>query len=296
MSTTTAELEHIVQEAEELFAPCVLCEHRCGAMRVDGEKGLCDLADLTQVYNRMLHVGEEASLVPSYAIFLNACNFRCSFCSEFAHLPAPHRGRKVEAESFAKKAADEITRYRKRYGSVQNINFVGGEPSLHLPFIARFVLEIRKHLDDVPPILLNTNGYLSEEAMELALGFCDIFIIDHKFGKDRCAQEVAGVPGYLEVIRRNLARLYRASKDTGTEVWVRHLLMPGHLECCTATCLHDLEMYETFHVNIMPQFFPFQGGDNIKWPHLSDADKARGRALLMQSRITQKYFDGRSAT
>ena len=51
------------------------------------------------------------------------------------------------------------------------------------------------------------------------------FVADFKFGNDACAQRVAGVPRYVEVVTRNLLA-------TADRLIVRHLLLPGHFECC----------------------------------------------------------------
>ena len=55
----------------------------------------------------------------------------------------------------------------------------------------------------------------------------DVWLADYKFGNDACAQRLAKVPDYIRVVRENLLW---ASEHS--ELIVRHLLMPGHVECC----------------------------------------------------------------
>jgi putative pyruvate formate lyase activating enzyme len=53
------------------------------------------------------------------------------------------------------------------------------------------------------------------------------YLADFKFGNDECARRLAGVPRYGDVVRRNLTWM-----AGHTRLIVRHLLMPGHLDCC----------------------------------------------------------------
>jgi putative pyruvate formate lyase activating enzyme len=69
--------------------------------------------------------------------------------------------------------------------------------------------------------------YMTPEVIELLDGVVEMYLADFKFGNGPCARAVAGVDNYTEVVTRNL--LLAAAQ---APVIVRHLLMPGHLECC----------------------------------------------------------------
>jgi putative pyruvate formate lyase activating enzyme len=292
-------LEELEARLDALFAPCGLCEVRCGAMRSQGQEGPCGLADEVHVYNRLLHMGEEAPLVPSLAVFLSGCSMRCSFCSEAEHLRPPFRAKPVSPQRLAEQVAGDLARAGRE---VRNINFVGGEPSIALPFLARFARALAARVPSPPPLLLNTNGYLTPEALVLATHLCPIWVVDLKFGQDRCGREVGAVAQYSEVLRRNLSWLH----DPGTapphegvyarpvQLWVRHLLMPGHLECCTKPCLDWLAAHTPqARVNLMPAFHPFDGPGNARWASLSAQERDEGLALLRASGLTRAWFDGR---
>jgi putative pyruvate formate lyase activating enzyme len=251
-------------------------------MRSAGEQGACGLSDGTHVYNHFLHFGEESALVPSYTIYLSGCSMSCSFCSEADHLVPP----------FTRGAADPVELARRvapRLGGAKNINFVGGEPTVQLPFVARFARAIRALGDDTP-LLCNTNGYLTPEALEASIPLFSIWVVDLKFGNDRCAQSVSNTDAYLEVLHRNLLLLGAAEVD----LWVRHLLMPGHLECCTSEVLRWLEEnLPDAKVNMMPAFYPFRHARNDKWPALAGSERDRGHALLRAAGLRRRFFDGR---
>ena len=57
-------------------------------------------------------------------------------------------------------------------------------------------------------------------------GMFDIWLADFKFGNDTCAQNLAKTPDYVRVVKENLR--WAAAHS---ELIVRHLLMPGHVEC-----------------------------------------------------------------
>ena len=50
---------------------------------------------------------------------------------------------------------------------------------------------------------------------------------DFKFGNDQCAKRLSGTANYLSILTRNL----HIARQQGRLI-VRHLLLPGHLECC----------------------------------------------------------------
>jgi putative pyruvate formate lyase activating enzyme len=58
-------------------------------------------------------------------------------------------------------------------------------------------------------------------------GMFDVWLADFKFGNDACAQRLAKVSSYVRIVQENLLWA-----DEHSELMVRHLLMPGHVECC----------------------------------------------------------------
>jgi putative pyruvate formate lyase activating enzyme len=151
-------------------------------------------------------------------VYLGGCNFRCSFCTQ---APACFR----PAEGLALTAPETLERIKELAGGVRWINLVGGEPSLHPHTLA----ELRRQVRTAARWLLNTNGYFTPECLQWVDPLVDLHLVDFKFGSDECARRLAGVPRYLEVLRRNLAAIYATGAD---RLLVRHLLMPGHESCC----------------------------------------------------------------
>lgn len=54
-----------IELARRILSECHFCERRCGANRLEDEKGFCRLGSESYVSTAFLHTGEEAPLVPS---------------------------------------------------------------------------------------------------------------------------------------------------------------------------------------------------------------------------------------
>jgi putative pyruvate formate lyase activating enzyme len=81
--------------------------------------------------------------------------------------------------------------------------------------------------DDLPPVVWKSDFYSTPEALELLDGAVDIYLPDFKFGNDVCARRLAGVDRYFDVVTRNLKIAFCQG-----DLIIRHLLLPGHFECC----------------------------------------------------------------
>jgi putative pyruvate formate lyase activating enzyme len=85
-------------------------------------------------------------------------------------------------------------------------------------------------------VVWNTNGYASPTTLRLLDGVVDVYLVDFRHGASACAQRY-GVPGdSVDIIRHNLRQI--AAQDTA--LIVRHLQLPTHFECCTASVLRWL--------------------------------------------------------
>jgi len=100
---------------------------------------------------------------------------------------------------------------------------LGGEPTVHLPS----VLQMVSIFPDEARLIWKTNGHGMPAARELLDGLFDVWLVDYKFGNDACAAILARVENYTAVLRENL--LWASANS---ELIIRHLLMPGHVECC----------------------------------------------------------------
>jgi putative pyruvate formate lyase activating enzyme len=169
------------------------------------------------VFKHRVEYGEEAELVPSHLFYLSGCDLRCAFCIAEANAFDPNRGVELTA-TFLRSAIAEGHRQGAR-----TLQWVGGEPTIHLPAILRAMADC----PNLPPIVWKSDFYGTPEAFGLLNGVVDVYLADFKFGNDLCARRIAGVERYSEVVTRNLLIAARQG-----DLIVRHLLLPGHHDCC----------------------------------------------------------------
>lgn len=221
---------------------CSLCPWRCGAARSSGQ-GRCGVTR-PRLASSFLHMGEEAPLIPSYTIFFAGCNLDCAFCQNYDISNMPSRGTEWSEEELSGHLDEAVSSGR----DIKNINWVGGDPVPALPY----VLEVLCMMDANIAQIWNSNMYLEEESMRLLDGVIDVYLTDLKFGNDDCARRLCGALDYSSVVRQN--HMIAASQG---EVLVRHLQLPGHLECCTLPLLDWMaENLPGVALNLMDQYRP----------------------------------------
>jgi len=216
-----SDLQHRAVQARGLLRQCCLCERGCGVNRLAGEVGWCGCDHRTYAYSEGLLWGEEAFITPSYAIFFAGCNLRCAFCYAADQNSAPSDSEPVDGAAVA-------SRVRESDLAPATFSLIGGEPTVHL----HTALALMSALPPELPVVWNSNFYFSSQAAELLDGCVDVFVADLHFGNDSCAARIASAEHYLSVVQRNLHWAQGAGK-----LVVRHLVLPGHVGCCTEPAL-----------------------------------------------------------
>lgn len=203
--------------ARAMLSDCRFCAHDCGADRRAGPAGLCHAGPDARFFGAQIEVTDELELIPTFAVALNGCDLRCAFCITGGQSWHAAAGQPFDAASIARRAVAALDR------GARTIMVLGGEPTVHLPA----ALELVSLLPAEARLVWKTNAHGAAAARELLDGMFDVWLADLKFGNDACARSLARVANYSAVVRANL--LWAASRS---ELIVRHLLMPGHLECC----------------------------------------------------------------
>ncbi len=267
--------------AARMMGHCTFCRWKCRVDRRTGAKhGTCQLQADSRVSAYFAHRGEELIFRGTHGsgtVFFTSCNMRCVYCqnSDISHdkengIPAGPR----EVAAMA---------WQLRKEGCHNINWVGGEPTVHLHTIVEAIRALASppNLEDLvyaqsvhagvmrlrgrsaaagvyegefnAPMLWNSNFFMSEETMRILRPLVDIWLPDLKFGNDRCAIALARTPWYWETVTRN----HKAVYDWGEDVVIRHLVMPGHVECCTKPVLDWIAAnMPRALVNVMDQYRP----------------------------------------
>jgi putative pyruvate formate lyase activating enzyme len=215
---TQSRLDSKIEQTRNLYESCDICPHDCRVNRNAGKVGYCGVADESAVHWEGVLHGEEIELVPSHEVFLSGCTMRCAFCYSHEHITRPMSGVKTSPAALAQCA-------EKRFAEgATNLNLVGGDPTVHLLTILRALKTLRAPM----PIVWNSNMYIAPHAMEILDGVVDLYLGDIHFGNNQCAQKLGRIPKYFETVTNAL----QTAAASGASVVIRHLLMPGHLECC----------------------------------------------------------------
>lgn len=227
--------------ARRLLKPCRLCERRCKVDRLAGKTGYCGV-DKPRISNRFVHMGEEPDLIPSYTIFFSGCTFECLFCQNW-DISQRETGTTLQADTVARDIDEH-------FGDVKNINWVGGEPTPNLPFILDVLMMAKEPI----PQIWNSNMYMTDEAMAILHGVVDVYLADFKWGPGDCSRKYSRVHNYWDVVKSN-----HALANAHAEIVLRHLVMPGHVDCCSRPVLEwiagNLDTSKVL-VNVMDQYRP----------------------------------------
>lgn len=228
--------------ARAMLANCHFCEHHCGVNRLAAPGGRCHAGGGPRFFSAQVEVSDELELIPTFAIALSGCDLRCDFCITGAESWNPRAGEDFDAGEMAAKAKAAM-----RNGA-RTIMVLGGEPTIHLPA----ALELVAALPESARLIWKTNAHGSAQARELLDGMFDVWLADFKFGNDVCAQRLGGVPDYTRIVCENLLWVNEHS-----ELIVRHLLMPGHVECCWRPVAEWLAEYlPGVKLNLRSGFWP----------------------------------------
>jgi putative pyruvate formate lyase activating enzyme len=210
------------------------------------------------------HHGEEDPLRGSNGsgtIFFSWCNLRCVFCQNW-EISQKGIGREVEPEELA----DMMLALQNE--GCHNVNLV--TPShVVAQIFAAVSIAARRGLR--LPLVYNTGGYDSPEALALLDGVIDIYMPDMKYGDSEAAHRHSHVRDYWEVNRAAVKEMWRQVGDlrVGSDglarrgLLVRHLVLPGDV-ANTERVLAFLaeEISKDTYLNIMSQYRPCYRADD----------------------------------
>jgi len=270
--------DDLLRSAYRHLDNCHLCPHHCGVER-SAAAGFCRVGRTSYIASEMLHLGEESLLRPAHAIFLSGCTARCTFCAAAKFAFVPTYGVAISPQQLAERIV-----LRQGQGA-RSICFIGGDPTPHIPFILDTVGELGTR--KTAPVVINSNFYMTDEALDLLDPAIDIYLPDLKFGPggegdsgegNGCGEQIGGMPGYWPVVTEAIDRLHRHGK----QLIVRHLLMPGHFECCTIPVLIWLSKRVGLPVSLLSQYVAPAHARGKLAASLSSEDVIRAQVLAAE--------------
>ncbi|MHB8907885.1 MAG: AmmeMemoRadiSam system radical SAM enzyme [Syntrophales bacterium] len=216
-------------QAEETHAvSCALCAHRCRI--ASGARGICGVREnrrgaLTSLVYGMV-IAENTDPIEkkplfhvlpgsrSFSIATAGCNFRCTFCQNHEISQLPREKGRIAGR---RRTPDEIVEDALRSGS-RSIAYTYTEPTIAFEFaydtagIAR-----EKGLKNI----FVTNGYMTEEMLELFAPRLDAVNVDLKAFRDDFYRIQCGA--FLQPVLDTMRKM----KELGIWIEVTTLLIPG---------------------------------------------------------------------
>ena len=240
---------------------CELCPRRCGVDRAAGERGVCGAAGEVLVARAALHFWEEPPISGedgSGTIFFSGCPLRCVYCQN-ASIALGEAARAITVERLA-----AIMGELEAAGAL-NINCV--TPTHFAPQI-RAAVALAREQGMALPVLWNTGGYETVEAVRGNVGFVDAYLTDFKYADAALAARYSHAADYPEVALAALQTMvevvgapcydeFRGQERLVSGVVVRHLMLPGALDNSKAVVrlLHE-RFGSDVRLSLMNQYTP----------------------------------------
>ncbi len=281
----SGELDERARIASRHLESCDLCARYCRVNRKEGIRGaVCRTGERARVDGAFPHFGEESCLsgwAGSGTIFFAWCNLRCVYCQNW-ELSWGGAGREVGPEELAG------TMRALQDAGCHNVNLVSpshvvAQVLAALPMAARAGVRL--------PLVYNTGGFDSPEALALLDGVVDVYMPDMKYADPQLARRYSHVRDYVSVNRAAVREMHRQVGDLVIDrdgiarrgLLVRHLVLPNRLSG-TEEVLRFLaeEISPDTYLNLMAQYRPcfkaFEHGELARRPTPAELHEAREAA------------------
>lgn len=216
---------------------------------------------LPKVARAALHFWEEPIISGekgSGTVFFSGCSLSCVYCQNY-EISQNCKGELISYEKLA-----EIFRSLESKGA-HNINLVSP---------THYVLAIKKALDIYKPripIVYNSGGYDSVEALKALEGYIDIYLMDFKYLSGERAKLYSGAENYPEIAKAAILEAYRQQSECiigdgimQKGVIIRHLLLPSATKEAMAVFDWVRENTPNAYFSLMSQYLPL--GEAINMP------------------------------
>lgn len=248
------------------YSNCRLCPNECGVDRAAGEVGCCGQTSQMRVAWVGLHRGEEPPITGEHGsgmVFFCGCPLHCQYCQNYQISGAldgqegAHR-RSYDGVAVTEKQLADLMLDLQSFGAA-SINLVTG--THYIPSIVVALKDAKKRGLSIP-VVWNSSGYESVEAMRLIDDLIDLYLLDVKTLDKEVASRFCGLPRYCDAVIplvRFLKRRHpRTDMENGLEgVLVRHLVFPRTLDATMKfLSWYADNLKDNFLLSLMVQFVP----------------------------------------
>ncbi len=250
----------------EILENCRLCPRNCKVNRLKGEIGFCKATGIKIKVARVgLHYYEEpciSGISGSGTIFFSGCNLRCKFCQNYK-ISWEGKGEEISTQELADKMI-----WLENEGA-NNINLVTG--FMYIPQIIE-AIKIAKTSGLKIPIVYNSSGYESIEALKLLEGYIDVYLPDFKYYYNDLGEKLSNSKNYKEValqaikemLRQHPKNIYDEDGIIEKGVIIRHLVLPNHIQNSKQVLkLIKNSFGKNIYVSVMAQYFPCYKAEEI---------------------------------
>lgn len=248
------------------YSNCRLCPNECGVDRAAGEVGRCGQTSQMRVAWVGLHRGEEPPITGEHGsgmVFFCGCPLHCQYCQNYQISGALDgqegaRRRSYDGVAVTEKQLADLMLDLQSFGAA-SINLVTG--THYIPSIVVALKDAKKRGLSLP-VVWNSSGYESVEAMRLIDDLIDLYLLDVKTLDKDVASCFCGLPRYCDAVVplvRFLKRRHpRTDMENGLEgVLVRHLVFPGTLDATMKfISWYADNLKVNFLLSLMVQFVP----------------------------------------
>lgn len=277
---------------------CTACPRKCGTKRpysAPGSErvgGFCGVSVLPRAARAGLHLWEEPCISGkngSGTVFFSGCNLKCVYCQN-REISALRIGREITCERLREIFFELIEK------GAHNINLV--TPSHYTQSIAA-ALE-----GGLPvPVVYNSGGYDSVEALRTLEGKIQIYLPDLKYSDATLADKYSAAPDYPEAALAAVREMLRQTGSYVTDdkgllksgVLIRHLVLPGNIENTLGVIDTVAQTFKPGEVlfSLMRQYTPCNTPECAKFPELmrklSDEEYAIAEDYLFTSSIEDGF-------
>ena len=274
------------------MSACKDCPRACGADREAGERGYCGMGALPRAARAAAHFGEEPCISGSHgsgAVFFTGCSLGCAYCQNAAISTPEGPGRELSVPEL------RDTLLRLRDTGVHNINLVTG---------SHFIRPIAEALDGLElgiPVVWNSSGYESVEALRRLEGLVQIYMPDFKYSSPVPAEKYSSAPDYPEIAAAAILEMFRQTGpyrlDDGdmlkSGVIIRHLILPGWTDNSIGVIDWVAEHFPMGGVlfSLMSQYTPMPGVEK-RFPELARTVDPAIAQMLYEYLLDRGIEDG----
>lgn len=276
------------------MSACKDCPRACGADREAGGRGYCGMGPLPRAARAAAHFGEEPCISGergSGTIFFTGCSLGCAYCQNAAISAPEGPGKELSVPELR----DAMLRLRDK--GVHNINLVTG---------THFIRPIAEALDGLElgiPVVWNSSGYESVEALKRLEGLVQIYMPDFKYSSRIPAEKYSNAPDYPETAAAAILEMFRQTGPYRVDdadmlrsgVLIRHLILPGWTDNSIGVIDWVAERFPMGGVlfSLMSQYTPMPGIE-ARFPELArTVDPAIAQMLyeyLLDKGIEDGYY------